>query len=454
MTSGPCSRRTTIASPTTIDKVVAWESLDSRGRPTVAASVHLRSGVSASARVPSGASTGRHEALELRDGGERYGGRGVRDAVDNVTGVLAEAVAGIDVTATDAVDDALRMADASPGYSEAGANAVLAVSIAAARAAATAHGTFLARHLSGDGPMMLPMPMVNIISGGAHAGGLIDIQDLLVVPSAARSFAEAIRWCAAVREATRELALGSGHREAVLVADEGGLGLALQSNRAALELLVAGIEHAGFTPGSDIHIALDIAASEFYRDGSYNLATEQRRLTSAELVAEVTAWCGDFPVVSVEDVLAEDDWDGWIRATESLGDRIELIGDDLFVTDATRLQQGILSAAANSVLVKVNQNGTLKGARDVLSLAHRNGYRTVVSARSGETEDSWLADLAVGWRAGQIKVGSTHRSERTAKWNRLLELEATEQTTFAGPWNDGRPGRAITSRSSMEEHAS
>jgi enolase len=445
-TSGPCSRSTIIANPTTIDNLVAWEALDSRGRPTVAVSVRLRSGVAASARVPSGASTGTHEALELRDGDARYGGRGVRYAVGNVNDVLAEAIIGLDVTVTDTVDISLREADASPGYSALGANAILAVSIAAARAAAAANGTSLARLLTGDGPLLLPMPMVNIISGGAHAGGLIDIQDLLVIPTAATNFAEAIRWCAAVREATGVLAHERGHREAVLVADEGGLGLALSSNRKALELLVDGIKHAGFTPGRDIHIALDIAASELHLHGAYDLATEHRRLSSTELIAEVAAWCSDFPIVSVEDVLAEDDWNGWIQATETLGDRIELVGDDLFVTDHARLLRGIGSAAANSVLVKVNQNGTLKGAREVLELAHRGGYRTVVSARSGETEDSWLADLAVGWRAGQIKVGSTHRSERTAKWNRLLELEATERTTFAGPWDGGRPGRPFSDR--------
>jgi len=425
--------------PTTIKRVIAWEALDSRGRPTVAATVCLHSGVTASAKVPSGASTGTHEALELRDGGKRYGGRGVRKAVANVNALLADSVIGLDVAKANAVDIALRNADASTGFVHVGANAVLAVSIAAARAGAAAAKTSLARHLSGDGPLLLPMPMVNIISGGAHAGGLIDIQDLLVIPTAATSFADAIQWCAAIREATGELARQRGHREAVLVADEGGLGLALASNRQGLELLVAGILHAGFTPGKDIHIALDIAASEFYRDAGYDLSTERRRLSSTELLAEVLSWCTDFPIVSIEDVLAEDDWDGWIRATDTMGERLELVGDDLFVTDLNRLQHGIDAPAANSVLVKVNQNGTLKGARDVLNLAHRSGYRTVVSARSGETEDSWLADLAVGWRAGQIKVGSTHRSERTAKWNRLLELEATEQTTFAGPWLNGRP---------------
>ncbi|MDQ0893984.1 phosphopyruvate hydratase [Agromyces ramosus] len=431
---------------TTIAELISWEALDSRGRPTVAVRVVLSGGVSANACVPSGASTGSHEALELRDGGGRYGGRGVRTAVNNVRVALADAVVGLDVADRDAVDLALRAADTSPGFAKLGANAILAVSVASARAAAAAAGTSLARHIRGDGPLPIPMPMVNILSGGAHAGGLIDIQDLLVIPTASSSFAEAIEWAAAVREATADLARHCAFREAVLVADEGGLGLALDSNREALELLVDGIVHAGFTPGEDVHIALDVAATEFYRDGAYDLATEGRRLGSAELVDEVRAWCSDFPVVSVEDVVAEDDWDGWIRATEALGASVDLVGDDLFVTDVDRLKRGIETGAANSVLVKVNQNGTLMGAREVLRLAHDNGYRTVVSARSGETEDAWLVDLAVGWGAGQIKVGSTHRSERVAKWNRLLELEATEDTAFAGPWPDGRPTRTVLSR--------
>lgn len=425
--------------PTRLTGLRSWEVLDSRGCPTVAAEVRLQCGVRATARVPSGASTGTHEAFELRDGGTRYGGRGVLTAVDNVTGPIADTVLGLDVAEPDAIDAALRAADADPSYATLGANAVLAVSVAAARAAARAADTSLARHLAAPGPLEIPMPMVNIISGGAHAGELIDVQDFLVIPTGAATFAEAIRCCAAVRAATTAVARERGHAQAVLVADEGGLGLALSSNRAALALLVEGIARAGFSPGGDVHIALDVAASEFYRDGAYDLTADGRRLSSAELVAEVTGWCDEFPVVSVEDVLAEDDWAGWAHATASLGDRVELVGDDLFATNSVRLQRGVEQGVANSVLVKVNQNGTLAGARDVLHQARRAGYRTVVSARSGETEDSWLADLAVGWAAGQIKVGSTHRAERTAKWNRLLELEATTPTSFAGPWRDGRP---------------
>ncbi len=431
-----------------IRRVTGWEALDSRGRPTVAARVELADGSRGTALVPSGASAGSHEALELRDGEGRYGGRGVRRAVENVNLALADAVRGLE---PDQVDAALASADPSAGFQVLGANALLAVSVAAARAAARSEGVSLARYLAGRDradqttrPLLLPMPMVNVLSGGAHAGAMLDVQDFLVVPVGAGSIAEAIEWSVAVRDAAREVALRQGHPEAVLVADEGGLGLALSSNRAAVELLTEAIETAGYEPGTQLAIAIDVAASEFYRDGAYRLASEDRTLSAEELVEEISQWCAQFPVVSVEDILAEDDWAGWARATAALGGQIELVGDDLFVTDPARLARGISGNVANSVLVKVNQNGLLSGAKSVVDAARAAGYRTVVSARSGETEDSWLADLAVGWRAGQIKVGSTHRSERTAKWNRLLELEATEDTTFAGPWNHGRPDRSTT----------
>jgi enolase len=422
-----------------ITSVTGWEALDSRGRPTVAALVRLSDGAEGTAIVPSGASAGSHEAVELRDGGTRYGGRGVRTAVANVNTVLAGLVAGREPADVDTV---LRGADESEAFASVGANAVLAVSLAAARAAAASAGVSLARYLAGDdAPLLLPMPMVNVISGGAHADRVLDVQDFLVVPVGAGSFAQAIEWAGAVREAAAGLALARGHREAVLVADEGGLGLPLGANRAALDLLTEAIEAAGRGPGTEVAIAVDVAASQFFRDGRYLLASEERAVSAAELVAELASWCERYPVVSLEDVLAEDDWDAWRQATAVLGHRVELVGDDLFVTQAGRLQRGIESGVANSVLVKVNQNGLLSGARAVVDLAREHCYRTVVSARSGETEDSWLADLSVGWRAGQIKVGSTHRSERTAKWNRLLRLEATEQTEFAGPWPQGRPSR-------------
>lgn len=424
-----------------IAKVDAWEALDSRGRPTVAARVVLHDGAEGVAIVPSGASAGSHEAVELRDGGHRYDGRGVRSAVANVRKKLAPRVIGLEPSA---VDHALAATDPSPGFQAVGANALLAVSLAAARADADAHGRSLARHLAGDdGPLLLPMPMVNILSGGAHAGAMLDVQDFLVIPTGASSFAEAIEWAGGVREAARRLAVDRGHAQAVLVADEGGLGLPLATNRAALELLFDAIEAAGLTPGSEVSIALDVAATQFQRGDGYRFAREDRDLRAEELVTEIAEWCSAFPVVSVEDVLGEDDWSGWRHATKALGDRVELVGDDLFVTSTDLLQRGIDEGIGNSVLVKVNQNGLLSGAAEVVALARSAGYRTVVSARSGETEDGWLADLAVGWRAGQIKVGSTHRSERTAKWNRLLQLEAVENTVFAGPWPDGRPERKL-----------
>jgi enolase len=421
----------------TVREVRAWEALDSRGRPTVATRLRLSDGAEGLAIVPSGASAGSHEAVELRDGGERYAGRGVLRAVGNVNGPLAERVIGL---RPEEVDGLLATADDSPVFATIGANAVLSVSLAAARAAAASAGMSLARHLDGpDRPLLLPMPMVNVISGGAHAGGAVDVQDFLVVPVGATTFAQAIEWAGAVREAATRLALGRGHRQAVLVADEGGLGLTLSENRAALDLLTGAIEAAGLTPGADAAIAIDVAATQLQRDDRYWLAAEQRELSAEEFTAELAAWCDRYPIVSMEDVLGEDCWDGWRHATAVLGGRIELIGDDLFVTQADRLRRGIDSGVANSVLIKVNQNGLLSRAREVLDLAREHGYRTVVSARSGETEDPWLADIAVGWRAGQIKVGSTHRSERTAKWNRLLQLEATEDTRFAGPWINGRP---------------
>lgn len=421
-----------------ITAVNAWEALDSRGRPTVAARVVLADGSDAVALVPSGASAGSHEAVELRDGGTRFSGRGVRRAVAHVSSTLAQRVIGLDPADVDAV---LAEADPVPSFSTVGANAVLAVSLAAARAAATSHGTSLARWLAGEeSPLLLPMPMVNILSGGAHAGRMLDVQDFLVVPVGAGTFAEALEWSAAVRDAATRVALARGHDQAVLVADEGGLGLPLESNRSALALLTDAIEHAGYTPGSQVAIAIDVAATQFFAGGRYHLAREGRELTADGLVTEIADWCERFPIVSVEDILAEDDWDGWRHASAVLSDRIELVGDDLFVTRPDRLRRGIDTGIANSVLVKVNQNGLVSGACGVVELARSAGYRTVVSARSGDTEDDWLADLAVGWRAGQIKVGSTHRSERTAKWNRLLRLEATEKTTFAGPWRAGRPG--------------
>lgn len=419
---------------TRIDRVVAWEALDSRGRPTVACRVSLSDGSSGRAIVPSGASTGSYEAHELRDGGDRYAGSGVRRAVETVNTTLAVAVQGLDVVPEpDAVDLVLEELDGTARYATLGGNAVLAVSVAAARAAAAASGVGLARWLHGPGSLPLPLPMINVLSGGAHADGAVDVQDFLVVPVGARSFVQALEWCARVREQARVLALDAGHREAVLVADEGGLGLPMRTNTDALQLLTRAIESAGLT--DEAAIAIDVAANQLWAGDTYRLAAEDRVVSAEGLVDQVAAWVADYPIVSVEDVLREDDWLGWAAATDRLAG-VQIVGDDLFATDLSRLARGIGDHAANAVLVKVNQNGTLHGARIVLETARRAGWATVVSARSGETEDYWLADLAVGWRSGQIKVGSVHRSERCAKWNRLLELEATEETMLINPWRE------------------
>lgn len=414
---------------TSVATVQAWQALDSRGRPTVACRVTLSDGADGTAIVPSGASAGSHEALELRDGGFAYEGRGVDIAVGNVRGPLADAVVGV---RPEHVDQVLRDSDDSVRFLRHGANAVLSVSLATALAAAKSAGVSLGRHLSGPGVLELPMPMVNVISGGAHAGGVLDVQDFLVQPTGASTFREAIEWCVRVRETATRIATARGFHAARLAADEGGLGIALESNRTALALLTEAIQESGLRPGVDATIAIDVAATELVTPGGYAFASENRTLDSTALIDELEAWCDDFPIVSIEDPLGEDDWDGWQHITERLGDRIQLVGDDLFVTQADRLRRGIDGNAANSCLVKVNQNGLLAGAKETLDLARNHGYSTVVSARSGDTEDSWLADLAVGWHAGQIKVGSTQRGERTAKWNRLLELEATETCRLSG----------------------
>jgi enolase len=420
---------------TAITDVDAWEVLDSRGRPTVACSVRLRSGARGSAAVPSGASTGGHEAHEARDGDvSRYGGRGVRGAVGRVRDEIRSAIVGLDASDQAGLDGALRTLDGTANLSRLGANAVLAVSVASALAAADSERVPLWQWVGGaDAEPLLPMPMVNIISGGAHAGGLIDVQDLLVVPLGARSFAEALEWAVRVRAATAEVAAESGLPVA-LVADEGGLAGTFGSNRAALSCLARGIERSGLALGSQAAIAIDVAANQLSGpSGSYRLAAEDRVLSPAELVAELAAWCADFPIVSIEDLLGEDDWAGWASATGTLAGR-QLLGDDLFATDLARLERGIAMGVANAVLVKPNQTGTLTSARNVVARAGAAGYATVLSARSGETEDSWLADLAVGWRTGQLKVGSTTRSERTAKWNRLLRIEHElgDEAAFAG----------------------
>ncbi len=410
----------------------AWEALDSRGTPTVACGVSLEDGSEGEATVPSGASTGSHEAPERRDGGERYDGKGVRDAVGALRTEIRTELVGRDALDQEGIDAALRALDGTPNLSRLGANAVLATSVACAIAAARSQRVPLWRALCPDRPPLLPLPMVNVISGGAHAGGLLDVQDFLVVPVGAGTFAEAIEWASRVRAATAAVFRERGH-DTPLVADEGGLAAPLPSNRAALDILLEGIERSGLEPRGEAAIAVDVAATQLLVDGRYVLASEGRSLQAEELVDELAAWIDDYPIVSIEDALGEDDDAGWRYATDRLAPTVQLLGDDLFVTSPERLRDGIENRIANAVLVKPNQVGTLSDARHVVELASAAGYATVLSARSGETEDSWLADLAVGWRTGQLKVGSTTRSERTAKWNRLLRIESEQpDATFAG----------------------
>jgi enolase len=416
-----------------ITDVFAWEALDSRGRPTVACSVKLKGGASGRAVVPSGASTGGHEAIELRDGGDRYGGFGVAGAVASANGTLTEVVMGMDAMDRPAIDSAMEKADGDPALGNVGANAVLAVSLAVTIAAAEAQGLPLWQALDGGDEPLIPMPMVNIVSGGAHARGALDIQDVLAVPVGASSFAEAIEWISRTRQGTADELDRRGGSSA-LVADEGGLAGALGSNEAALELVVKGIERAGLKPGDDVSLALDLAANQMFNGDGYRLEVEDRTLDSDEWLATVVGWCADYPISSLEDVVAEDEWAAWRAASPALAEGRQLLGDDLFATNRERLARGIEEQVANAVLVKVNQAGTVTRAEKVVRQAHAAGYSTVVSARSGDTEDSWLADLAIGWRAEQIKVGSTMRSERTAKWNRVLEIEARagSKARFAG----------------------
>jgi enolase len=418
---------------TSVAEVMAWEALDSRGRPTVACRVRLVGGATGRAVVPSGASTGSHEALELRDKGERYDGYGVSEAVSNLNQVLAPVVLGMDALDRAGADAAMEELDGTADLGRLGANAVLALSVALTIAAANGLGRPLWQVLDGGTEPLLPLPMVNIVSGGAHARHALDIQDVLVVPLAATSFAQAIEWASRVRSATAELLDAAGGSSA-LVADEGGLAGVLATNEAALALVTEGITRAGFVPGEQVALAVDVAANQILEGDNYRLSIEGRALGPAAWVAELTGWCQRYPIVSLEDVLAEDDWLAWRGAGALMDGGRQLVGDDLFATQLARLRQGIADGVANAVLVKPNQAGTVSRAEAVLREAQQASYATIVSARSGDTEDNWLADLAVGWRSGQIKVGSTTRSERTAKWNRLLEIEATagRRAQFAG----------------------
>ncbi len=412
-------------SKTAIESIRAFEVLDSRGRPTVEACVTLAGGVVAAAQVPSGASTGMSEACELRDGdARRYGGLGVLLACGHVEGEIAAALRGFEAADQAGVDGAMIALDATANKSRLGANAILAVSCAVARAAALSQGLPLWRYLAGDRQPVLPLPMVNILSGGLHAARAMEFQDFLAVPWAAGSFAEAMEWIAAIHRSAREVLEGRG-AYFTGVADEGGWGPKLATNEAALEVLTESIERAGLRPGEQVSIAIDVAASHFFVDGKYDLASEGRRMAAAEFVELLEGWCRRYPVVSIEDGLEQNAWGDWPALTASLGGWAQIIGDDFLTTNPARLERAVGARAANAVLVKMNQIGTLTETFAVVDAARRAGWRAVVSARSGETEDSFLADLSIACGMGQLKVGSITRSERLAKYNRLLVLEKT-----------------------------
>lgn len=407
----------------TIADIRAWEALDSRGHPTVACLVTLASGAKGRAVVPAGASRGRHEAREWRDGGTRLGGLGVRAAVEMIDTRVRSALVGVDASRPEAVDSILPTIVAPPDRGYLGSNTTLAVSVAAARAGAAGRGMPLWGHLGDGGTPLLPMPMIQILTGGAHAGRVLDIQDVLVVPAGASTFADALETVWRVHAAAKTLAEAAGHN-ARLVGDEGGLAVSLGSNRDAVEFVARSIDKAGLE-GRAV-IAIDIAAGQLVDPhGCYRLAIEDRVLDREAWLAEIGRWVRDLPIWSIEDPVDEDDWDGWRHARDELG-VAQLVGDDLLVTDVDRLRHGIEIDAANAILIKPNQRGTLTEAAEAVRIAASAGWHTIVSARSGDTEDDWLADLAVGWHAGQVKVGSLTRSERTAKWNRLLEIEAFE----------------------------
>jgi enolase len=404
-----------------IENVHARQIVDSRGNPTVEVDVLLKSGAAGRAAVPSGASTGEFEAVELRDGGDAWSGKGVSQAVANVNGELADAVRGLDATDQGALDRAMIDRDGTLNKGRLGANAILGVSLAAAKAAAVEAGLPLWRYLGGEAAHVLPVPMMNVLNGGAHADNKIDFQEFMVVPVGAPSFSEALRTGAevfhALKRTLHERGLGTA------VGDEGGFAPDLDSNEAALEALLEGIEAAGYRPGDDVAIALDPATSEVFEGGAYVLEHEGRTLSSEEMAAYWADISGRYPVLSIEDGMDEEDWDGWRALTERIGDRVQLVGDDLFVTNTERLRRGIELGVANSILVKVNQIGTLTETLDAVRMAQEAGYSAVMSHRSGETEDTTIADLAVATGCGQIKTGAPSRSDRVAKYNQLLRIE-------------------------------
>ena len=413
-----------------IDTVHAREILDSRGNPTVEVEVLLEDGTNARAAVPSGASTGAFEASELRDGGKRYLGKGVQKAVDFVNDEIAPAVTGYDAQDQRFVDQEMLDLDGTKNKSRLGANAILGVSLAVARAAAESADLSFFRYIGGPTAHTLPVPMMNILNGGAHADTNVDVQEFMIAPIGAETFRESLRWGAEIYHNLKSVLKKRGL--ATSVGDEGGFAPNLHSNRAALDLIIEAIEGAGFKPGKEIALAMDVAATEFYKDGKYSFEGKQK--SAEEMIAYYTELVNAYPIVSIEDPLDEDDWDGWTTMTNQLGSRIQIVGDDLFVTNPERLAKGIKHGSANAMLVKVNQIGTLTETLDAVSLAHRNGYRTMMSHRSGETEDTTIADLAVALECGQIKTGAPARTERVAKYNQLLRIEEElgESALYAG----------------------
>jgi len=405
---------------------------DSRGRPTVEAEVTLANGIQGRAIAPAGASRGAREAIDLRDGGARFGGLDVTRALANVDGPIARAISGLDASDQRSVDEAVIALDGTPNKAKLGGNATVAVSLAVAQAAAAAHGVPLWQHLADGNPVTLPLPEIQIFGGGAHAGRRIDIQDLMVIPVAATSFAEALAMTADVYRAAGELMREAGTLAGV--ADEGGWWPAFDRNEDALAMLVRAIERAGYTPGDDVAISLDIAASEFGRDGRYTLGLDRRALDRDGLIHLLLEWLARYPIASIEDPLADDDRDGWIAFTRAAGSRVQIIGDDYLTTHAARVEQAAADSACNAVLIKPNQAGTVTEALAALRAGQSAGFATIVSARSGETEDTSIVHLAVGWNAGQLKVGAFARSERMAKWNEALRIEEALGTTarFAG----------------------
>ena len=407
-----------------ISSIHARQILDSRGNPTIEVDVITENGVLGRAAVPSGASTGVHEAVELRDGDKsKYLGKGVQKAVENVNTTIQNALRGMDIFEQKKIDYLLIALDNTPNKSNLGANAILGTSLAVAKAAAAEAGLSLFQYIGGVGAVTMPVPMMNILNGGSHADNLIDIQEFMVMPFGAESFSEGLRWGTEVFHHLKAVLKERGM--STNVGDEGGFAPNLGSNEEALQVVMEAIEKAGFTPGVDMFIALDAAASEFYDEaaGKYNFTSTGESRSSEEMVAFWADWCDRYPIISIEDGLAEDDWAGWKLATEKLGHKIQLVGDDLFVTNSKRLQQGIEQGVANSILVKVNQIGTLTETIEAVNLATRNGYTSVMSHRSGETEDNTIADLAVALNCGQIKTGSASRSDRMAKYNQLLRIE-------------------------------